>query len=148
MAKKILIVAGQFNEVITGHLLNGAKSTFDEAGIGSDQIQTEWVAGCYEMPVVAAKAARSGRYKAVVCLGCVIRGETPHFDYVAGQCASGLMSVSVETEVPVIFGVLTTENVEQAMNRAGLKHGNKGRDAAMTAISTLKVLSKIEESSD
>ena len=100
--------------------------------------------GAYELPVVASRAAKSGKYSAVICLGAVIRGETAHFEYVAGPCASGLMSVAVETGIPVIFGVLTTDTVEQATNRAGLKYGNKGAEAAQTALEVLSSIESVE----
>ena len=145
MTKKYLIVAGRFNDMITRSLLNGATEAFEEADIMKEQIDTVWVPGAYEMPVVAAKAARSNKYSAVVCLGAVIKGDTPHFDYVAGQAASGLMKVSIDTGVPIVFGVLTTNTVEQALNRAGLKHGNKGADAALTALSMTKTLQKLDQ---
>lgn len=135
--RDVLIVCGRFNEMITRNLLAGALDALTEAGVKQE---TVWVPGAFELPVVAATAARSGRYGAIVCLGAVIRGDTPHFDHVAGQAASGLMSVSVETGVPVIFGVLTTDTVEQALNRAGLKHGNKGSDAARAAVQMMDVL--------
>ncbi|MBF0440966.1 MAG: 6,7-dimethyl-8-ribityllumazine synthase [Oligoflexales bacterium] len=132
---RYLIIASRFNEMITESLLKGAKDTFLKAGIKEGEcLDIVWVPGAFEVPVIAAKAGRSGRYDAIVALGAVIRGDTPHFDYVAGEAASGLMRVSIETGVPVIFGILTTDTVEQALNRAGLKHGNKGADAAGTAI--------------
>jgi 6,7-dimethyl-8-ribityllumazine synthase len=136
---KILIIVARFNDMITRCLLTGAEDVFNEAG-RSDQIETIWVPGCFEIPIVAAKAARSGNYAAIVTLGAVIKGETPHFDFVAGECARGVMDVGLETEVPVIFGVLTTNTVEQALNRSGIKYGNKGRDAALAALEMTKVL--------
>lgn len=136
-SRDVLIVCARFNEMITRSLHAGAVDALTELGAAQE---TVWVPGAFELPVVAAKAARSGRYGAVVCLGAVIRGDTPHFDLVAGQAASGLMSVSVETGVPVIFGVLTTDTVEQALNRAGLKHGNKGADAGRAAVQMMDVL--------
>ena len=142
MSQRFLIVAAKFNELITKSLVQAASEVFENAGLKA-QLDTIWVPGAFELPVVATKAARNGRYSAVICLGAVIRGETPHFDYVAGPCASALMNISVQTGIPVIFGVLTTDTVEQALNRAGLKHGNKGADAAQTAltmVATLKCL--------
>jgi 6,7-dimethyl-8-ribityllumazine synthase len=103
-----------------------------------------WVPGSFEIPIVARKLAESGRYSAVVCLGCVIRGETSHYDHVAGQAAVGVLQAGLATGVPVIFGILTTESVEQALNRAGLKAGNKGADAAMAAIEMVNLLSRLE----
>lgn len=135
--RDVLIVCARFNDMITRALHVGAVETLTDAGV---KHETVWVPGAFEIPVVAAKAARSGRYGAVVCLGAVIRGDTPHFEYVAGPVASGLMSLSIETGIPVIFGVLTTNTVEQALDRAGLKHGNKGADAARAALQTMDVL--------
>ena len=112
----------------------------------ADSIDVAWVPGSFEIPLVARKLAASGRYAAVVCLGCVIRGETAHFDHVAGQAAAGVMQASLSTGVPVIFGILTTDSVEQALNRAGLKGGNKGADAAMAAIEMVNLLSKLNAS--
>mgnify|MGYP003684125125 CR=1 FL=1 len=145
MADKILIVAGRFNELVTRSLVDGAVQTLQDSGINEKDIYTSWVPGAFEIPVVAAKAARSKGFSAVICLGAVIKGNTAHFDYVAGPAASGIMNVSIETEVPVIFGVLTTDTVEQALNRAGLKLGNKGSEAAQTALQMIKTLNKVDE---
>lgn len=144
MDKKILIIVARFNDMITRSLLAGASDAFRDAGYPEDKIQTVWVPGSFEIPVVAAKAARSGKYAAVVTLGAVIRGETPHFDFVAGQAASGLMNIGLETGVPVIFGILTTDTIEQALARSGIKGGNKGRDAAQAALEMIKVLASID----
>ena len=138
-----LIVVAKFNEMITRCLLSGAQDTFAEHGISPDQIEIIWVPGCFELPVVAAKAARSKKFAAIVTLGAVIRGETPHFDFVAGEAARGIMDVTIETQVPVIFGVITTNTVEQALNRSGIKHGNKGRDAASAAIQMVSTLARL-----
>lgn len=140
---KFLIVVAKFNDMITKCLLAGAEEVFEESGVSKDQIKIVWVPGCFELPVVAAKAARSGKYAAIVTLGAVIKGETPHFEFVAGESARGVMNISTETGIPVIFGVLTTNTVEQALNRSGIKHGNKGRDAAFAALQTLKSLSEV-----
>lgn len=142
MSLRYLIVASRFNELVSRSLVNAAEDVFATAG-AKDLVDTIWVPGAYEIPVVAAKAARSKRYAAVVCLGAVIKGETAHFEYVAGPCASALMSLSVETEVPVIFGVLTTNTVDQALNRAGLKYGNKGAEAAQTALSMAQIMKQL-----
>ena len=131
--RRYLIVVARFNEMITRCLLSGAEDVFKDAGLGAN-LDVLWVPGCFEIPVVAAQAARSGKYASIVTLGAVIKGETPHFDFVAGECARGVMNVALETGVPTIFGVLTTNTVEQALNRSGIKHGNKGRDAASAAI--------------
>jgi len=140
---RYLIVAARFNETISKALVSGAEEAFQESGVRA--VDTVWVPGCFEIPTVAAKAARGGTYTGIVCLGAVIRGETPHFDYVAGQAAAGIMKIGVDTGVPVIFGILTTDTLEQAMNRAGGKAGNKGADAARAAIATAKSLGKLEE---
>ncbi len=140
-SKKFLIIVARFNDMITRCLLSGAEDTFKDAGLSS-QLDVVWVPGCFEIPALAAKAARSGRYCAIVTLGAVIKGETPHFDFVAGECARGVMNVGLETGIPVIFGVLTTNTVEQALNRSGIKYGNKGRDAALAAIEMTDVMAK------
>jgi len=141
-SKRYLIIIARFNEMITRCLLAGAEDVFREAGLSSN-VEVVWVPGCFEIPVVASQAARSGKYAAIVTLGAVIRGETPHFDYVAGECARGVMDAARETAVPVIFGVLTTNTVEQALNRSGIKYGNKGRDAAHAAIEMAGTMSKL-----
>lgn len=133
MADRILIVAGQFNDLVGKSLVDAALKVFKDAGKEKD-VDLVWVPGAFEIPVIAARGARSKKYAAVVTLGAVIRGETPHFEYVSGPCASAVMSIGVETGIPVIFGVLTVNTVEQALNRAGLKLGNKGAEAAHTAL--------------
>lgn len=143
-SKKFLIIVARFNEMITRCLLSGAEDVFKESGL-SDQVEIIWVPGCFELPVVATEAARSGRYAAIITLGAVIKGETPHFDYVAGECARGVMDASRETGTPVIFGVLTTNTVEQALNRSGIKFGNKGRDAASAALEMAATMAKLRE---
>src|SRR5438128_1085995 len=129
---KAVIVLSRFNSFITEKLLEGALDGLKRHGAGEPAIVR--VPGAWEMPIVAAELAKQKKYDVVICLGAVIRGDTPHFDYVAGNAASGLANVSVETGVPVSFGVLTTNTLEQAIDRAGAKSGNKGFDAAMTAI--------------
>lgn len=145
MPAKYLIVAARFNDLITKALLAGAQEAFAEAGVSVGDVDLLWVPGCFEMPVVAAKAANSRRYAAIVTLGAVIRGETPHFDYVAGEAARGLMEAGRETGVPVIFGVLTTDTVEQALSRCGIKSGNKGAEAARAALAMTKTMARLEE---
>jgi 6,7-dimethyl-8-ribityllumazine synthase len=137
-------VVGRFNALVTESLLAGCKDAFDRHGVSADLIDVVRVPGSFEIPLVARKLAAGGRYAAVVCLGCVIRGETAHFDHVAGQAAAGIMQAALTTGVPVIFGVLTTDSVEQALDRAGLKGGNKGADAAMAAIEMVNLLSRLE----
>jgi 6,7-dimethyl-8-ribityllumazine synthase len=141
---RFAIVAARFNSLVTESLLAGCKDTFARHGVPGDALDVVWVPGSFEIPLVARKLAAGGRYKTVVCLGCVIRGETPHFDHVAGQAAAGVMQAGMATGVPVIFGILTTDSVEQAWNRAGLKGGNKGADAAMAAIEMVNLLTKLD----
>ena len=131
---RVGIVVARFNESVTRPLLDGARDGLIRLGVDPGAIDVAWTPGCFEIPLVARRMADMDRYDAVICLGAVIRGETPHFEYVAGQAAAGIARVSLETGLPVIFGVLTTETLEQAVNRAGAKAGNKGFDAAMTAV--------------
>jgi 6,7-dimethyl-8-ribityllumazine synthase len=143
-AGRFAIIAGRFNALVTESLLAGCKDAFVRHGLSADALDVIWVPGSFEIPLVARKLAASGRYAAVVCLGCVIRGETAHFDHVAGQAAAGVMQAGLATGVPVIFGILTTDSVEQALNRAGLKGGNKGADAALAAIEMVNLLSRLD----
>ena len=144
MKHNFLIIAGQFNELVSKSLVDSAIRELTLAGADDSQIETIWVPGSFEMPLTAKKAAMTRKYDAIICLGAVIKGETPHFDYVSGQAASGIMNASLESGVPIIFGVLTTNTIEQAMNRAGLKYGNKGADAANTALKMINILAKFE----
>lgn len=128
------IIAGRFNEFIGSKLLSGAVDALARHGVKEGQMETVWVPGAFEIPMVAKRMAKSGKYDAIICLGAVIRGNTPHFDLVAAEAAKGIAAVSLDTLVPVSFGILTTDNIEQAIERAGAKSGNKGFDAAMTAI--------------
>ena len=132
--QKIGIVAARFNEFITSKLLGGAEDSFIRNGGDPDDIEVAWVPGAFEIPLIAKKMADSGRYDAVVCLGAVIRGATPHFDMVANEATKGIAKVGLDSNIPVIFGVLTTDSIEQAVERAGTKAGNKGFDAMTTAI--------------
>ncbi len=141
---RFAVVVGRFNSLVTESLLDGCRDTLERHGVAEGSIDVAWVPGSFEIPVVARKMAASGRYAAVICLGCVIRGETAHFDHVAGQAASGVMQASLATGVPVVFGILTTDTVEQALNRAGLKGGNKGADAALAAIEMVNLLAGLE----
>jgi 6,7-dimethyl-8-ribityllumazine synthase len=141
---RFAIIVGRFNALVTESLLAGCKDAFVRHGVPADLLDIVWVPGSFEIPLVARKLAASGRYTGVVCLGCVIRGETAHFDHVAGQAAAGVMQAGLATGVPVIFGILTTDSVEQALNRAGLKGGNKGADAALAAIEMVNLLSRLE----
>jgi 6,7-dimethyl-8-ribityllumazine synthase len=131
---KFGIVAGRFNEFISSKLLGGAIDALKRHDASETEIEVAWAPGSYEIPLVAKKMAKSGKYDAIICLGAVIRGSTPHFDVVANEVAKGVALVGLETEIPVIFGVLTTDSIEQAIERAGTKSGNKGFDAAMAAI--------------
>jgi 6,7-dimethyl-8-ribityllumazine synthase len=137
------VAAASFNEVVVSKLVEGAVSCFQAHGIAEDDLVIAWVPGAFELPLVARRLAGSGLYDAVVCLGAVIRGETPHFDHVAGQAARGIADAAAATGVPVMFGVLTTETMGQALDRAGGKHGNKGWDAAMAAMQTVSVLDQL-----
>ena len=139
----LVIVAGRFNDAITKPLLEGALDGLREHGLDPADVPVVWVPGAYEIPLVAQRLAGSGDVDAVICLGAVIRGGTPHFDYVAGQCAAGVTRVALDTGVPVIFGVLTTDDVDQAMERAGGSEGNKGREAALTAIEMVDLLRQL-----
>jgi 6,7-dimethyl-8-ribityllumazine synthase len=131
---RVAIVVARWNGFITRKLLEGAVSTLRECGLQEDDIEVAWVPGSFEVPTAAKWAAESARFDAVICLGCVIRGETAHFEYVAGGAAEGILQVSMKTGVPVVFGVLTTDTVEQAQQRTGGKEGHKGEEAARTAI--------------
>lgn len=131
---RIGIVVGRFNDFISGQLLSGAKDALHRHGVADDAVDVAWVPGAFEIPLIAKKMAASTRYDAVITLGAVIRGATPHFDYVASEAAKGVAAVSLQTGVPTIFGVLTTDTIEQAIERAGTKAGNKGWEAAVTAI--------------
>ncbi len=134
------VIVARFNEVITRKLLDSAVETLIRHGVRDEDITVGWVPGSFELPVVAKALAKSGRYHAVICLGAVIRGETSHYDLVAGQAAGGIGSIGLETGVPTIFGVLATENMEQALNRAGGKSGNMGATTAVTAIETARII--------
>lgn len=140
---RFALLVSRFNSFITQQLEQGAIDALRRHGAEEEQIHVVYVPGAYEMPLVAQKLARSGNYDAVICLGAVIRGSTPHFDYVAAEVSKGVAQVSMDTGVPVIFGVLTTESIEQAIERAGTKAGNKGFDAAMTALEMVQLLRQI-----
>lgn len=137
---RLAIAVARFNDFVTSRLLEGAREAAADYGVAPEALDVVWAPGCFELPIVAGALASSGRYDAVVCLGAVIRGETPHFDYVAGQAAAGIQRVALDTGVPCAFGVLTTNTVEQALARAGGKKGNKGYDAVVTAIETVNAL--------
>jgi len=141
--KKIAIVASRFNEFITTKLLGGAMDTLQRHGVNESDITIAWVPGAFEIPLVAKRMAQSGAYSAVIALGCIIRGATPHFDYVAAEAAKGVGHAMLDTGVPILFGILTTENIEQAVERAGTKAGNKGSDAAMGALEMINLMEQI-----
>ena len=142
--QRIGIVAGRFNEFITSKLLGGALDAFKRHGGDEANIDLAWVPGAFEIPLIASKMAKSGKYDAVICVGAVIRGNTSHYDYVCNEVSKGIASVSLETGVPVLFGVLTTENIEQAIERAGTKAGNKGYDCALSAIEMVNLIKEFE----
>lgn len=138
------LVVGRFNGFIVERLVEGAVDALVRHGVAREDIDMARVPGAFEIPLVARRLAASGRYQAVICLGAVIRGSTPHFDYVASECAKGIARAAEATSVPVIFGVLTTDTLEQAIERAGTKAGNKGADAAMAAIETADLLREVD----
>ncbi|EGL17194.1 6,7-dimethyl-8-ribityllumazine synthase [Paenibacillus chitinolyticus] len=138
------IVVGRFNEFITSKLLGGALDALKRHGVEDTEVEVAWVPGAFEIPLIAQKLAETGKYDAVITLGTVIRGSTPHFDYVCNEVAKGVSAISLKTGVPVIFGVLTTDSIEQAVERAGTKAGNKGWDAAVTAIEMANLTKQLQ----
>ncbi len=141
---KIGIVAARFNEFIVSKLIAGARDALLRHDVKEDDIDLAWVPGAFEIPLIAKKMAESGKYDAVICLGAVIRGATSHYDYVCNEVSKGIASVSLSSGVPVLFGVVTTENIEQAIERAGTKAGNKGYDSAMAAIEMVNLVRQVE----
>ena len=141
---KVGIVASRFNEFITAKLLGGALDGLKRHEVDEEDIYVAWVPGAFEIPLIASKMAKSGRYDAVIGLGAVIRGSTTHYDYVCNEVSKGIATVSLATDIPVLFGVLTTENIEQAIERAGTKAGNKGYDCALSAIEMVNLIREIE----
>ena len=141
---RVGIVAARFNEFITSKLLGGAMDGLLRHDVRDDDIDVAWVPGAFEIPLIASKMAKSGKYDAVICLGAVIRGATSHYDYVCNEVSKGIATVSLESGIPVLFGVLTTENIEQAIERAGTKAGNKGYDCAVSAIEMVNLIRAIE----
>ena len=142
--EKIAIVASRFNEFIVSKLISGAEDGLKRHNVKDQNITLAWVPGAFEIPLVAKKLAKTGKYDAVICLGAVIRGATSHYDYVCNEVSKGIASVSLETGIPVLFGVVTTENIEQAIERAGTKAGNKGYDCALSAIEMIHLLKEIQ----
>lgn len=141
---KIGIVAARFNEFITSKLLGGAVDALVRHEVKEDNIEVAWVPGAFEIPLIASKMANSKKYDAIICLGAVIRGSTTHYDYVCSEVSKGIANVSLNSDIPVMFGVLTTENIEQAIERAGTKAGNKGFDCAVGAIEMVNLIREIE----
>lgn len=141
---KIGIVAARFNEFITSKLLGGAIDALKRHDVDENNIEVAWVPGAFEIPLIASKMAKSNKYDAIICLGAVIRGNTTHYDYVCSEVSKGIANVSLNSDVPVMFGVITTENIEQAIERAGTKAGNKGFDCAVGAIEMVNLIREIE----
>jgi 6,7-dimethyl-8-ribityllumazine synthase len=144
---RFALAAARFNQIVVERLIAGARDALSRHGVPEDRIDLAWVPGSFELPLVAKRLASSGKYAAVLCLGAVIRGDTDHYDHVAGGATSGIARVSLDTDVPVLFGVLTCENLEQALNRAGGKGGNKGFDAAVAAIEMVNLLASLPRKS-
>ncbi len=142
---KVGIIVARFNEFITSKLLSGALDTLTRHEVKEENIQVAWVPGAFEIPLIASKMAESGKYDAVICLGAVIRGSTSHYDYVCNEVSKGIASVSLKSGIPVMFGVLTTENIEQAIERAGSKAGNKGSECAQGAIEMVNLIREIQK---
>jgi len=142
--KKFAVIASRFNDFVTKELISGCVDTLIRHGADEKDLIISWVPGAFEIPLVAQKIAKSKDYDAVICLGTVIRGSTPHFDYIAAEVSKGIAKVAQDTGVPVIFGVITADTIEQAIERAGTKDGNKGRDAALSAIEMANLLNKIK----
>jgi len=143
--KKFGVVVSRFNEFITSRLLSGAQDCFQRHGVSEDDVDVVWVPGSFEIPVASLRAAQSGRYNAVVCLGAVIRGQTPHFNYIAAEVSKGVAHVGISTGVPTIYGIITADTIEQAVERAGTKSGNKGADAAASAIEMANLFDKLSK---
>ena len=141
----LAVVVSRFNQALTEKLLTGAQEALGKCGVDADSVDVVWVPGSFELPLAAKRLAESGRYDAIACLGCVLRGETPHFDYVAGQAATGIGRVGLDTGVPVAFGVITADTLQQAVERAGGSSGNKGFDAVMTAVRMANLMKVIDK---
>ena len=140
---KIAIVAGRFNEFITSKLIGGALDVLKRNDVSEENVDIAWVPGAFEIPLIAKKLANTQKYDAIITLGAVIKGSTPHFDYVCSEVSKGVAQISLQSELPVIFGVLTTNNIEEAIERAGTKAGNKGADAAFSAIEMINLIKEI-----
>ncbi|HCT65704.1 MAG TPA: 6,7-dimethyl-8-ribityllumazine synthase [Lachnospiraceae bacterium] len=142
---KVGIICARFNEFIVSKLLGGAMDGLKRHGVAEEDIEIAWVPGAFEIPLIASKMAKSKKYDAVICLGAVIRGSTTHYDYVCSEVSKGIAHVTLESDIPVMFGVLTTENIEQAIERAGTKAGNKGYDCALSAVEMVNLINEIEK---
>jgi 6,7-dimethyl-8-ribityllumazine synthase len=143
--QRVAIIAGRFNELIVSKLMGGAKDCLIRHGLDEAQITEAWVPGAYELPLAAQKLAQTKKFDAIICLGCVIRGATTHYDYVCNEAAKGIAKVGLETNIPVMFGVLTTETIEQALERAGTKAGNKGWEVSLGAIEMINLMGAIDK---
>jgi len=143
--KRFALVVSRFNDFITDRLLGGAVDALERSGAKDEDIEVVKVPGAFEIPLIAKKMAATGKYSAVICLGAVIRGATPHFEYVSAEVSKGIAAVSIETEIPVIFGIITTDTIEQAIERAGTKSGNKGWSAAMTAVEMANLVEVVDQ---
>ena len=142
--KRIALVVSEFNEVVSKELLASCVETLKKCNVDDKDISAFWLPGSFEMPLLSSKLASSRKYDAVICLGAVIRGDTPHFEYIANSASRGISQVSLSTGVPVVFGVITAETQEQALERAGLKQGNKGKDAALSALELIDLITKVK----
>ena len=141
--QRVAIVSGRFNELIVNKLLGGAKDCLIRHGLNKDNITEAWVPGAFELPLAAQKLAKTGKFDAIICLGCVIRGATSHYDYVCNESAKGISKVALDFNLPVMFGVLTTESIEQALERSGTKAGNKGWEVALGAVEMINLMDEI-----
>jgi 6,7-dimethyl-8-ribityllumazine synthase len=142
--QQMVLVASRFNDFFTSELVDGARDCLRRHGVEDEQVETCWVPGAFEVPLAAKRFAQSGRYAAVICLSCVIQGDTPHFHYVASELTKGIAQVSLDADVPVVYGVVTAETLDQAIERAGTKAGNKGFDAALTALEMIDLFARID----
>jgi len=143
--EKIAIVASRFNDFFTSELMDGALDCLHRHGVTDEQIDTAWVPGGFEIPFAAKRFVETGRYAAVICVGCIIQGDTPHFGFVAGEVTKGIAQVSLDSNIPVVYGIVTAETLDQAIERSGTKAGNKGFDAAMTALEMIDLCANISE---
>ena len=143
--KKIAIVGSRFNSFFTNELMDGALDCLNRHGVEEEQIDTAWVPGGFEIPIVAKRFVQTGRYAAVICVGCIIQGDTPHFQFVSSEVTKGIAMVSLDSDIPVVYGIVTAETLDQAIERSGTKAGNKGFDAAMTALEMIDLCNLIDE---